>query len=145
MNITIISAAVGLAIGFGAAWRIQTNTITEMRLQDATRRNTESHEAFRRLEKDTTQVAKAQTDKVARDVGLRADAGRAAAVGDGLRLASADTVRAAQAYASACYQSIERYRVVLDEVVKAGGAMAAEADRWASDAVMLHDSWPTSD
>jgi len=142
VNTTIITAAIAAAIGFGAAWRIQAGNITEMEAADATRRVTESSEAFRRLERDTAQIATAQGQKVARDAVLRADAGRAASAGGGLRLASADTVRAAQADSSACFESIARYDIVLSSMVTAGEQMAETADRWASDAVMLHDAWP---
>lgn len=139
---TLFGCAVSATIAYSVAWNIQANTITEMELNDALRRNTESHEAFKRLEKDTTQVAAAQSRKVGRDSANLSDAANARSSGNGLRVASADTVRAAQASASACIASLARYGIVLDEVVAAGGAMAGEADGWASDAVMLHESWP---
>lgn len=143
MNITLLSTAIAAAIGFGAAWRIQGSTITEMRLQDATRIATESHEAFKRLEKDATQVVVAQNNKVVRDAGLRADAGAATAAGNGLRLASSDAMRAAQASAATCLASVAKYDELLSAVVAAGGRMASEADGWESDAVMLNDSLAT--
>lgn len=141
MNLSAI-VAIAAAIGFGAAWRIQGAAITEMRLQNATRIATESHEAFRRLEKDTTQIVVAQNNQVVRDTGNRVAAAAAIAAGNGLRLASADAMRAAQASASACLASVAKYDELLSAVVSAGGRMASEADRWESDAVMLHDSWP---
>lgn len=113
-----------------------------MRLQDALRRSTESHEAFRRIENDTTQIAVAQSKKVVRDSVNLSDAANARSSGDGLRLASADTVRAAQASASACYDTLARYGIVLDEVVKAGAEMAVDSDRLASELTLLQDSWP---
>lgn len=141
MNLTAI-AAIAAAIGFGAAWQIQAKTITEMRLQDATRIAVESHESFKRLENDTTQIVVAQGAKVRRDAGLRADSAAAVAAGLGLRSTSAEAMRAAQTDASACLASVATYSQLLDEVVAAGGVASEAADRWASDAMMLSDSWP---
>ena len=142
MNLTAISALLAGAIGFSIAWHIQGQTITEMELANATRIATESHEAYRRLEKDTTQIVVAQNNKVVRDAVLRADAGAAIAAGNGLRIASADAMRAAQASTAACLASVATYDELLSTVVSTGGRMASEADGWESDAVMLHDSWP---
>ena len=141
MTQILISYLVGILCA-GAAWQYQGQKITKLELENATRIATEQREYFRRLEKDTTTVVVAQNNKVVRDAVIRTDSAAAIAAGNGLRIASAESLRAAQADASACIASVAQYDELLNAVVAAGGAMAVEADQWASDAMMLHDAFP---
>lgn len=139
MNLTIAIAAAAAALGFAGAWQLQDYKITKMELDYADQQLTQTQSAFRRLERDMQKVAEATNAKAGRDAGLRRDADRADHAGNGLRIASTDAVRAAREDASACLASVALYDELLNEVVDAGGRMAAEADQWESDSVMLID------
>ena len=140
--LTIISGAISGVIGFGLAWTLQSGNITQMELDNANERIAIQRTARQTLERHMQTVATAEASAAVRVNRNRADAGRAGDSGLGLRIASADTVRAANADTATCLASVAKYDELLNEVVGAGGRMAVEADGWENSALKLHEAWP---
>jgi len=139
---SLISASLAGSAGFGIAWRLQTATINTMELENANERINQQRTARQTLERHMQTVATAEASAAVRVTRNRADAGRAGDSGSGLRIASADTVRAASADTATCLASVAQYDQLLGAVVEAGGRMASEADGWENDALKLHSAWP---
>ena len=142
MNITLISGAAAAVVGFGLAWQLQAGNITQIELDAANDRIAIQRTARTTLERHMQTVAAAEASSAVRVTRNRADAGRAGDSGLGLRIASADTVRAANADTATCLASVAKYDQLLNEVVESGGRMAVEADGWENDALKLHSAWP---
>jgi len=137
---TLASYAVATALGYGGAWKWQAANITQMELEHAHESLTHQADAIAHTESRIAQVATAQDHKATRDTGNRHAAAGAAAAGSGLRLASADTVRAAQADSATCTQSVAIYDAILNTMVEVGGRIAREADQWESTAIAQHEA-----
>jgi len=132
-----LAAAAIFSGGFGTAWKWQESTITEIKLEHAHESLALEQDAADEREADRAALAAATNDKVVRDSRNRAAAAGAANAGYGLRIASSETVKAAQADPGTCSQSIAIYDTVLDSMAASGRRIAAEADLWESDALML--------
>lgn len=142
MNLTLISAAIAAALGFGTAWSIQSQRITKMELTYAETRIANQSAARKVLERVTLQVSTAQNDAVARGRVLRADAAAARNELDKLRRASDNAVRAATASLDACTGAVVTYSGLLDSCGRALTDLGAKADGHASDVRTLTDAWP---
>ena len=142
MNLTLISAAVAAAVGFGAAWQIQSGRMDSLKLEAANERISMERQNRSAFEANQARVIAAQNASVSRNANLSRAADSASSAGNGLRIASADTARAAQADNAACLASVAVYDQLLGAVVEAGGRMASEADKWENTAVTLHEAWP---
>ena len=140
--LTIISGAVAGIAGFGLAWQLQAGNITQLELDQSNERSSIQRTARTTLERHMQTVEAAETSAAVRVTRNRADAGRASDSGSGLRIASSDTVRAANADTATCLASVAKYDELLNEVVGAGGRMAVEADGWENSALKLHEAWP---
>ena len=142
MNLTIISAAIAAAIGFGSAWQIK----SWMELENENHRITAARESERELyaleQRRRTQVINAANDARVRESKLRADAVAAqSAVGE-LRDTIADSVQAARGNPYADAKRANALGELLLECSKEYSEVAGIADRLNSERVMLIDAWP---
>jgi len=142
MNLTLISAAVAAAVGFGAAWQLQSWRMDSLTLEYTNERISLERQNRSAFESNQARVIAAQNAAVSRNDHLARAADSAVNAGNGLRIASADTARAAQADNAACLASVAVYDQLLGTVVEAGGRMASEAEKWENTAVTLHEAWP---
>ena len=142
MNLTAISALLAGAIGFGAAWRIQGATITEMELSNAQQRIELQRAARQQIEKQVSRVEASQASAVARTVVIRNDRVAVAAGLVGLRDTSAAALRAAEASRDACIGAVQAFAVVSGQCSGVVEEMAGTLDQCFSDRQTLIDSWP---
>ncbi len=138
----LAAAVIAFATGFGAAWQWQGGNIVKLELNHANERTAIERQNRTAFEANQAAVIAAQNSAVIRNNRNTGAAGAAINAGNGLRIASADAVRAAKDDNAACLASVALYDSILESVVEAGGNMAAEADRWESDAITLHEAWP---
>ena len=139
---SLITSAVGIAAGFGLAWQLQANTITQLELDQSNERSSIQRAARQTLERHMQTVAAAQANAANRGVALRTAADSARYVGNGLRLTTAATVRAASSDPAACPERAAALGVVFGEAITELTEMAGRADRHASDAQTLIEAWP---
>lgn len=148
MNLTIIIAAVSAAfagsVGFGAAWTLQGRSIDELKLGAANERIAQQRAARQVAERLAGQVAQAQSDAAARNVGLRSDAAAASNAAGGLRVASNSATRAAHTSADTCGRVVDAYGIILDEGREVIREMASDLDRCYSERQTLSEAWPTN-
>ena len=142
MNLTLISAALAAAIGFGSAWQIQTwrNLDAENnRLEQAASQEQE----LRRMESQRSiQVISAQNNAVKRESKLRLDAATAESAADSLRAQSTGALLAARADHDACIERTVAFDLVLAQCVTEYQHLGEVADRHASDIQMMQEAWP---
>jgi len=142
MNFTLISAAVAGAIGFGAAWQIQTARIEHAENNRLTQQAEEQRELSRLEQARSLQVLSAQNDARLRESKLRADVATANASVNGLRDSIVNYVQATRSNPDACVKRTDAIGQLLAECSTRYTEMAGIADRLNSDRVMLVDSWP---
>ena len=146
MNPTLIAAAIGLAlsaaIGFGTAWEIQAANITKINLGHANERIEQQRASRQVADRLAQQVIAAQNAAAARVSRNAADSSHAATVGNGLRITSEATVRAATTDTDACGAVVSAYGVVVDESIAVIREMATGFDQCLSDNQALAESWP---
>lgn len=142
MNIyfTLASYALAASLGFGACGVWKNGQISDIKLEAANERISIERAARQAMERYQETVSKAQNEKTDRDSRNRAAAVGAVDSGNGLRITSTATVRAAKEDASTCAKSIAIYDTVLNTMAEAGRRIAAEADQWESDAIMQHEA-----
>ena len=140
--IAIISALFGAGSGFYAAWHIQSGNIAKIELEAANERLAKDRAAHAVKERQTDAVITAQNAATIRARGTNRAADAAASSGHGLRVATADTVRAATADPDACPIATATLATVFGECVAEYSTLAANADRHASDVQTISESWP---
>ena len=140
--LTIIAGAVAAVVGFGLAWQLQAGNITQIELDAANDRIALQRTARQNAERYVAQVATAQANATTRGVVLRAAAASASYVGDGLRIKTADAVRSAASDPAASADAAAALGAVFNQCSAELESMGAVADRHASDAQTLVDSWP---
>jgi len=142
MNFTLISAAVAGAIGFGAAWQIQTARMEHAENNRITAAREAERELYAMEQKRSAQVIAAANDARLRESKLRADAATANASASQLRDSITSYVQATRANPDACAVRTDAIGQLLAECSKVYSEMAGIADRLNSDRVMLMDAWP---
>ena len=142
MNLTLISAAVAAALGFGAAWTIQGRTIDRNQLEVRDERIAQQRAARQVAERLAGQVLQAQSDAAARNVGLRSDAAAASNAAGGLRNTSAATVRTAAADTATCSRIVATYDQLLTDGSRLLQEIARDADQCISERQTLVAAWP---
>ena len=142
MQIQLIIAALVYAIGFGSAWKIQSvradakeQKHVEQILAD---QRTAAASNIRRLDN----VISAQDKATGRLVALRRDADASHWALVSLSSAADAALRTGQDSQAACPVTANTLRDVLGTMAEAGGTIAAQADRHASDVQTLIDAWP---
>ena len=137
---TLASYLVAASMGFGAAWKWQAANITEMQLEQAHETLTLEQDARDETERRIAQVTAAQNNATARLRVVADDRGRADLIGDGLRLTTAETVRAAGENTAACAERINTLGIVFDQCAERLIEVAEAADRWHSEAVKQNEA-----
>jgi len=142
MNFTLISAAVAGAIGFGAAWQIQTARIEHAENHRIEIAREQEREISRLESKRSLEYIDAQNRARQRESKLRADVATANAAVDSLRDSITSYVQATRSNPDACAVRTDAIGQLLAECSKVYSEMAGIADRLNSDRVMLMDAWP---
>ena len=141
MNLTLISAAVAAAVGFGAAWKIQGHFILKTELAAKDERINQQRVARATSERYSAALSKAQTDAQARRTVIAASVDRNGDGLSGLRH-TADTVRSSATTDSARDAYADAVTELFDQCGQALVRVAGEADGHVSDKAALIESWP---
>ena len=146
MNITLLTTAIAAALagaaGFGLAWQLQAGNISELELNHANERIAVQTSIATALEENTRQIAAAQAASTKRTVRIRADVRAAGDAGNGLRLTTATTLRAAAESTDTCPVATAAIAAVFDQCVGELQTLAERADGHVSDIQTLTESWP---
>jgi hypothetical protein len=141
-QLLIAVAVTATALGFGAAWKTQDwrygaketerveQKLADIRLQAAT--------TIRRADN----AIEAQNQAQARAHHLRVAAAGSLDAIERLHNDTVSSLRAAAASQAACLERASALSAVLNELATAGGSLAAQADRHASDGTTLMAAWP---
>jgi len=142
MNLTIISAAIGMAIGYGLSWELQQGNIDRVdkqRLEIAL----ENERLVSRVESArSTQNIAAQNDRAKRESKLRLDADANRAAADSLRSALSTVVQASRDDPTTCPDRTATTAELFVQCGSALGELAAKADQHVSDLKTLIQAWP---
>lgn len=142
MNFTIITSAVSIALGFGGAWSLRGHQIDKLKLDQANERISLQRAARATLERSLSNSTQAANNATLRGVAIRSNAAGTAAAGNGLRLTTEATVRAATDNPAACSQSAAALGAVFDLCSTELQSLAEKADRHVSDLQTLMAAWP---
>jgi len=142
MNLTIISALVSAAIGFGAAWQIQAHFLLKKDYEYAQERIERDRAARVAIDRATLQASEAQRKSAIVQARLRNDAAGATTAADGVRASADAAVRAASANLEACTGQASALGVVFSQCTRELQKVAADADEWSNQAVTLQNAWP---
>ena len=142
MNLTLISATIAAALGFGAAWTYQGKQLAELELTHANERIAIQAAARHAIERSTSAVIAAQNDATARNSVLRADADSARTERERLQSQSAETLRSSAASLDACLVAANSFRVVFDNCSTSYESLAGNAQRHTDDIKTLTAAWP---
>lgn len=141
MNLTLISAAVAAAVGFGAAWQIQSGRMDSLKLEAANERINQQRVARATSERYSAALSAAQNAAQARRTVIAAavDSNGAGLIwlrhtADSVR-SSATTDAARDAYGDAITKLFDQCSETLVRV-------AGQADGHVSDKAALIESWP---
>ena len=145
MNAAIISAAIALALGFGAAWQMQSGNITKLKLEYEQQQSDNARAALKSLEHHSAQIANAQGKAVVRRSVIVADRGRSDNAASGLRGTTASLVQASAETPAACPDTAATLALVFGECTSRLVEVAESADQWTSESLMLRDAWPSGD
>ncbi len=140
--LALISAAIAVAGGFGAAWEIQAANITQIRLEQANERIAIQRQSRAALERNMSRVSLAQSKAADRVRRAALDSARATDALDSLRTASADALRSAANDIEACTRSLASHSVVVGECSARLVEVGKDVDDWASHGITLQDAWP---
>ena len=139
MNLTLISAAVAAAMGFGAAWQIQAGRMDSLKLEQKDARIERDRaaraQAERRVATQFTAATRAQSNLRA----AAADRSRLDLVGSGLRDTTA-AMRAGDSDAATCHRQVAALGVVLDECTARYTEVAGHAQDWLIEALKQHEA-----
>ena len=141
MNLTLISAAVAAAMGFGAAWQIQGHFILKTELAAKDERINQQRVARATSERYSAALSKAQTDAQTRRTVIAAAVDSNGAGLIGLRH-TADSVRSSAATDSARDAYADAVTELFDQCGQALVRVAGEADGHVSDKQTLMSAWP---
>lgn len=146
MNMTLILSAIAAiaagAVGFGLAWQLQAGNITQLELDHANERITIQRAARQTFERYQAALTEAQADSAKRNVRVRTDADGAGNAGNGLRITSTATVRAAADDPATCNSIISAYDAVVAASEEFIREVARDADQCHSDIKLMADAWP---
>lgn len=142
MNLTLLSAAIAAALGFGTAWSIQSQRLTKLELNHAETRIANQSAARKVLERVTLQVSTAQNDAVERGRVLADAAAASRRESDGLRQSIATAMRASAVSHDACNRIVTAQSVVLAAGSEFIQRLAGDADQCFSDQRLMQDAWP---
>lgn len=129
LYIALASHAIAAAIAFGAAWQMQAATITQMELESAHEIIEAQLEARDATEQRVAAVTAAQNNAQARIRTVATERSRADAIGSGLRISTAEAVRASAEDATLCSDTATTLGELLTTVTQERRELAEKADR----------------
>jgi len=139
MNLTLISASIAFAMGFGAAWQLQSGRMDSLKLEQKDARIERDRaaraQAERRVATQFTAATRAQSNLRA----AAADRSRLDLVGSGLRDTTA-AMRAGDSDAATCHRQVAALGVVLDECTARYTEVAGHAQDWLIEALKQHEA-----
>lgn len=141
MNLTLISASIAAAVGFGAAWQLQSGRMDSLKLEAANERINQQRVARQTSERYSAALAQAQDAAQARRTVITAAVD---SNGDGLigLRHTADSVRTSATTDSARDAYADTVTKLFDQCGQALVRVAGEADGHVSDKAALIESWP---
>lgn len=142
MNLTLISAALAAAIGFGSAWKLQQGNFDHAENERLAQAQSQERELHATEQKRVNQVLDAQNNAKLRESKLRLDAATAESAADSLRAQSTGALLAARADHNACIERTIAFDLVLAQCVAEYQHLGDVADRHASDIQMMQEAWP---
>ena len=140
--LTLISGVVAGIVGFGLAWQLQAGRIANIHLEAANERISLQRASRAIIERNMSQVSKAQANTASRVIAMRVDSAAADSELDSLRDQSAATLRAATDNAAACLADAVAKSELLNQCAGSYAGLAATADGHVSDIKTMIDSWP---
>lgn len=141
MNLTLISAAIAFAMGFGAAWQIQSGRMDSLKLEAANERINQQRVARQTSERYSAALAQAQNAAQARRTVIAASVDANGAGLIGLRH-TADTVRTSATTDSARDAYADAVTKLFDQCGQALVRVAGQADGHLSDLQTVIEAWP---
>jgi len=142
MNFTLISAAVAAALGFGAAWQIQTARIEHAENNRIEIAREQEREISRLESKRSLEYIDAQNRARQRESKLRMDAAAAVAAADSLRDALTRSAQAARDDPGSCPDRTATASELLVECSQEYTTLAGRCSRHVSDIETLIGAWP---
>lgn len=140
LYLTLASYAIAASIGFGTAWKMQDATITQMNLEAAHEVIEAQLEARDATEQRVAAVAKAEVNAQTRIRVVATERSSADSLGDGLRVTTAETVRASSEDSAACAVHAATLGVVFDACAKELIDVSGKADEWVSEAIKQNEA-----
>jgi hypothetical protein len=141
MNLTLISAAIAAAIGFGAAWQIQGHFLLKQEMEAKDAIINQQRIARATSERYSAALSKAQTDAQSRRTVITAAVDSNGAGLIGLRH-TADSVRSSAATDSTRDAYADAVTELFDQCSTTLVRVAGEADGHVSDKQTLMGAWP---
>jgi hypothetical protein len=137
----IIAGVIALG-SFGTAWRIQDWRYQAKEVEHAEQQLADERSAATAAIRRAEAVIEAQSAAAVRERGLRNDAAGARSAAERLSDEIAATTRAAATSQEACLERTNTLGELFKDSANAYRDVAEKADRHASDAQRLSDSWP---
>lgn len=141
MNLTLlpylISLAIGAAGGFGAAWKIQAASITQLELTHANERIAVQREARAAIERSLSKLSTAQVQAAARAAKLATELDRNRDELARLRNASSTALRAATGDPVTCIDTATTFSELFSQCTNELVDLANKADKHVSDIKMI--------
>jgi hypothetical protein len=142
MNLTLISASIAFALGFGAAWQLQGHFILKAELEQKDAR-IERDRAYRaQAERHIATVATTQASAAKRVAAMAGVSDSNRTELQRLQSHTAESLRAAAGSLEACTAHSAAQGLVLNQCTSRLVEVAEVADGHASDAQTLMESWP---
>ena len=142
MNLTLISAVISAALGFGAAWQIQGHFLIKQELTHANERISLQRATRAALERNTTAVIQAQNAAAARVAVVKRESDAVRTAADSLRDTLDVTQRAAATSIDACNRHSATVSQLLVESATVNRELATACDGHISDLKTLMAAWP---
>lgn len=142
MNLTIISGAIAFAMGFGAAWQVQSGRMDSLKLEAQSVRIAKDRAYRARAERhiETVAATQARAAKRVADMAGVSDSNRTEL--QRMQSQSADSLRAAAGSLDACLASAHALSVVSNQCADSYSTLARDAQGHVSDIQTLTEAWP---
>ena len=142
MNLTLISASIAAAMGFGAAWQLQSWRMDSFKLEQANAR-IERDRAYRaQAERHIATVATTQASAAKRVAAMAGVSDSNRTELQRLQSQSAESLRAAAGSLDACLASAHALSVVSNQCADSYSTLARDAQGHVSDLQTLVEAWP---
>lgn len=124
-----ISAVLSFFVGLGVAWELQAGTISEIKLEHANERIAIQRANRTQAERHLAQISAAQARSTVRAIQLRTDAAAVGNAGNGLRISTANSVRAVTTDPALCSDTAAAFAELFTDSSTAYAELAEKAER----------------